>query len=109
MLHLFADYKGRRVVSGELDRDGVFKKTVKLNQKLMVLNSYGIDEENFLELKSLGCEKIQLHEKDTSRVFEIDFNTFKKMAVRRQIGKFGVRYYLPLKYWTLVSYNKSLC
>jgi len=96
---LYVDYQGKRVVSGILGPDKVFRKSVELRQKLLVLNSYGIDEQNFRELNAFGCKGIELTERDTGRRYFIDFDTFKAKAVPRQIGKFGLRYYLPLRYW----------
>ncbi len=96
---LFVEYQGKRVVSGVLGKDGVFRKSVELRQKLFVMNAYGIDEENFRELQALGCKAIELTERDTGKKYAIDFETFKAKAVPRQIGKFGLRYYLPLRYW----------
>lgn len=97
---LYVAYEGRRVISGFLGRDGIFRKTVKLRQKLLVMDAYGIDDSNLRELQALGCRGIELTERDTGRRYYIDFPTFETKAVSRQIGKFGVRYYLPLKYWT---------
>ncbi len=96
---LYVDYQGKRVVSGILGPDKVFRKSVELRQKLLVMDAYGIDEQNFRELNAFGCKGIELTERDTGRKYFIDFDTFKAKAVPRQIGKFGLRYYLPLKYW----------
>ncbi|WP_049752068.1 hypothetical protein [Carboxydothermus hydrogenoformans] len=96
---LYVDYQGKRVVSGILGPDKVFRKSVELRQKLVVMDAYGIDEENFRELNAFGCKVIELRERDTGRKYLIDFDTFKAKAVPRQIGKFGLRYYLPLRYW----------
>jgi len=98
---LFVTYQGKRVVSGLLGPDGIFRKTVKLRQKLLVLDAYGLDKQNVDELFAFGCTGIQLTEKDTGRKYRVDFDTFKSRAVPRQIGKFGLRYYLPLRYWTV--------
>jgi len=100
---LYVDYQGKRIVSGLLGRDGVFRKRVELRQKLLVMNAYGIDEQNFRELAAFGCKAIQLTERDTGRVFIVDFDAFKAKAVPRQIGKFGLRRYLPLKYWRTIE------
>lgn len=96
---LYVDYQGKRVVSGILGPDKVFRKSVELRQKLLVMDAYGIDEENLRELTAFGCKAIELRERDTGRRYLIDFDTFKAKAVPRQIGKFGLRYYLPLRYW----------
>ncbi len=96
---LYVDYQGKRVVSGILGPDKVFCKSVELRQKLLVMDAYGIDEENFRELNAFGCKAIELRERDTGRRYFIDFDTFKAKAVPRQIGKFGLRCYLPLRYW----------
>lgn len=96
---LFVEWQGRRVVSGRLGRDGIFRKSVETRQKLFVLDAYGIDEANVNELKALGCRAIELRERDTGRIYRIDFSRFVEKAVPRQIGMFGVRYYLPLRYW----------
>lgn len=96
---LYVDYQGKRIVSGVLGSDGVFRKRVELRQKLLVMNAYGIDEQSFRELAAFGCKAIQLTERDTGRVYIVDFAAFKAKAVPRTIGKFGLRYYLPLRYW----------
>lgn len=100
---LFVDYQGKRVVSGILGPDKVFRKSVELRQKLLVMDAYGIDEQNFRELQALDCRAIELTERDTGRKYFIDFHTFTAKAVPRQIGKFGVRYYLPLRYWQIIE------
>ncbi|MDN5331415.1 MAG: hypothetical protein PWP45_640 [Tepidanaerobacteraceae bacterium] len=100
---LYVNYQGKQVVSGILGHDKVFRKSVETKQKLIVMDAYGIDEPNFEELKALGCEMIELIERDTGKKYLIDFATFEKMAVPRKIGKFNVRYYLPLRYWRKVE------
>jgi hypothetical protein len=100
---LFVEYQGRRVVSGILGKDKIFRKSVELRQKLLVMNSYGIDAENLQELNAFGCKGIELTERDTGRKYFVSFDTFKAKAVPRQIGKFGLRYYLPLRYWQEVA------
>lgn len=100
---LYVDYQGKRIVSGVLGRDGVFRKRVEVRQKLLKMDAYGIDRQNFRELTAFGCKAIQLTERDTGRVYTIDFATFKAKAVPRIIGKFGLRYYLPLRYWRVTE------
>lgn len=97
---LYTYYQGRRVVAGFIGPDRVFRKQVHTGQKLLVMDAYGIDEPNFRDLQFFGCKGIELTERDTGRKYFVDFSTFKLKAISRQIGKFGVRYYLPLKYWT---------
>jgi len=97
-MKIFGDYQGRRVVVGELE-NGVFRKKVKLRQKLQVMDAYGFDEDYFSILDSAGCKQIELVEKETENVYRIDFKTLKTKGIWRKIGKFGKRVYLPLKYW----------
>ncbi len=92
-------YNGRVIVSGIFNGDRVFQKAVESWQKLLVLDAYGLDQENFQELKALGCQRIELTERDTGRSYTVGFDTFLEKAIPRQIGKFGLRYYLPLRYW----------
>lgn len=96
-------YNGKVVISGILGPDKVFRKTVKLQQKLLVLDAYGIDRTNFEELRAFGCRGIELFERDTCRQYSVDFATFQAKAVPRKIGKFGLRYYLPLRYWQVTE------
>lgn len=100
---LYATYNGKQVLSGILGPDRVFRKSVAQRQKLVVMDAYGIDEENFRELTAFGCKAIELWERDTGRRYLIDFDTFKAKAVPRTIGKFGLRYYLPLRYWRVLE------
>jgi len=100
---LYVNYQGKRIVSGVLGCDGVFRKRVELRQKLLVMDAYGIDHQNFRELAAFGCKAIKLTERDTGRVYTVDFATFKAKAVPRTIGKFGLRYYLPLRYWQVLE------
>jgi hypothetical protein len=99
-VRLYVRFNGKNVVSGILNADGVFRKSVALRQKLLVLDSYGLDESNFQELRALGCKGILLSERDTKTNFYVDFDTFASKAVPRKIGFFGLRRYLPLRYWT---------
>lgn len=96
---LFVSYLGKRTLSGFLGPDKVFRKSVERRQKLLVMDSYGIDAENLQQLETLGCRAIELTERDTGRKYTIAFAVFKAKAVPRQIGKFGLRFYLPLRYW----------
>lgn len=96
---LFVNYQGRRVLCGVLGPDKVFRKTVQAKQKLIVLDSYGIDAITVEDLKTLGCRAIELFEQDSGTKFTIDFATFQAKAIPRAIGKFTLRYYLPLRYW----------
>lgn len=98
-MRLYVSYNGKRILSGILGPDKVFRKSVETRQRLLVLDSYGIDAENLEELATYGCKAIELTERDTGRIFTVDFATFKAKAVPRSIGKFGLRYYLPLRYW----------
>ncbi|MCG0276606.1 MAG: hypothetical protein L5655_10735 [Thermosediminibacteraceae bacterium] len=100
---LYVDYQGKQVLSGILGPDKVFRKSVETKQKLFVMNAYGIDKSNFEELKALGCKAIELSERDTKKKYVIDFATFEQKAVPRKIGKFGLRYYLPLRYWQKIE------
>lgn len=100
---LYTNYQGKRVIAGFLGQDRIFRKQVHTGQKLLVMDAYGIDEPNFRDLRSYGCRGIELTERDTGRKYHIDFSTFESKAIPRQIGKFGVRYYLPLKYWTVAA------
>lgn len=93
-------YLGKRTLSGFLGPDKVFRKSVERRQKLLVMDSYGIDAENLRQLETLGCRAIELTERDTGRKYTIAFAVFKAKAVPRQIGRFGLRYYLPLRYWS---------
>lgn len=102
-LPLYVDYEGKRIVSGILGPDKVFRKSVSLRHKLLTLDAYGIDEPNFQELKALACRAIELRERDTGKTYHIDFETFQAKAVRRQMGHFGPRYYLPLRYWEVLE------
>ena len=104
---LFVNYQGKPVRVGLLGHDGTFRKVVYVRQKLLKLDSYGIDEPIFRQLEKLGCERIELCEFDTNIIYSIDFNMFKKLAVPRAIGKFGLRYYLPLKYWHSTKYSSA--
>lgn len=102
-IRLYVVYEGKRVVSGILGPDGVFRKQVHLRQKLLCLDSYGLDAENVQELQAFGCRAIELTERDTGRLYRVDFETFRAKAIPRKLGKFGLRYYLPLRYWQEVA------
>lgn len=65
----------------------------------MCFDSYGLDLSYVEKLKALGCKVIELREKDTGKTYRIAFDFFLKKAIRRNIGHFPVRLYLPLKEW----------
>ncbi|MEW6183706.1 MAG: hypothetical protein AB1500_11145 [Bacillota bacterium] len=98
-VRLYVRFNGRNVVSGIMDTDRVFHKSVALRHKLYVMDAYGLDESNVRELQALGCKGILLRERDTETKFYVDFETFLEKAVSRKIGSFGFRKYLPLRYW----------
>ncbi|HHV62225.1 MAG TPA: hypothetical protein GXX51_06265 [Firmicutes bacterium] len=97
-MRLFCNYLGRRVLAGEIV-DGIFRKYVKSWQKLYVLDAYGLDKSYIDELEKHGCHTIELHEIDTGDVYTIDLQKFYDLAIPKALGKFGIRYYLPLRYW----------
>lgn len=103
LLPVYVYYNGKRIVSGILDQDKVFHKSVSLRHKLLILDAYGIDEPNFQELKAFKCREIELTERETGKKYRIDFDTFQAKAILRQIGHFGPRRYLPLRYWKVIE------
>lgn len=77
----------------------MFRKTVELRQRLLCFDAYGLDLSYVEKLKAFGCRVIELREKDTKKTYRVDFDLFLKKAIRRAIGRFPVRLYLPLKHW----------
>ncbi|KIL36218.1 hypothetical protein SD71_09755 [Cohnella kolymensis] len=99
LLNLFVDYNGRRVHAGTLGDDKVFRKTVKSRDKLLYLDAFGLDKGYMDDALRFGAQKIELTVCDIGEVYETDVFTFKSNAIQRRVGKFGSRYYLPLKFW----------
>lgn len=100
-MEIYGNYQGRRICVGKL-RDGVFCKRVKSYQKLYKLDSYGFDKDYVDQLKNFGCHRIELLETNTNILYVIDFQRFCDLAIPKSLGKFGIRYYLPLRYWNKI-------
>lgn len=92
---------GKKVVVGELVGNAFYKK-VKANQKLQVLNAYGIEATVIEDLREKGCQKIILEE-DGKRTYAVNFLTFYTKAIRKRFGNSSRQFYLPLKYWEEVT------
>lgn len=92
---------GKKVFAGELIED-TFYKRVKSNQKLQILDSYGIEAGVIEDLKKRGCKKIVLIE-DGKKEYSVSFATFYTKAVKKTFGKSSYQFYLPMKYWEEVT------
>jgi len=92
---------GKKVFAGELIED-TFNKKVKTNQKLRILDSYGIEASVIEDLKKRGCKKIVLQE-DGKREYAVDFTTFYTKAIKKAFGNSSYQFYLPMRYWEEVT------
>jgi hypothetical protein len=67
------------------------------------LNAYGIDRELVdTVLPDLCCERIELTEKETGDVYEVDFELFRRKALPAHYHGHGKQLMLPLRYWTKI-------
>jgi hypothetical protein len=92
-------YNNKGKVCGWLKNGIYYKEVDSRKHKMKIYNAYAVSDDIFKCLVKENCQKIRLREKDTKRIYEVDFSSFWNKAFLKDWD--GLQRFLPLKYWVL--------
>lgn len=94
--------KGKRVMVGELNENGVFIKCVQaLKHYLIKADGYSIASETLRQLEADGCKKIVLYDTDNDEKWKVSFEVFMKKGWENEWGGYEKQRVLNKKWWDI--------
>lgn len=93
---IFKNLKGQGI--GQLEEDGVFRKSVSKEKHLMrIYNAFGIEESVIKDLSNLLCRAIEIEDRDSGDIYSVPFSLFLKEGFVRDYET--EQRFLPLDFW----------
>ena len=93
---------GNKVVGEFIADTKSFQKVVKYSvHHLHSYRGWAIDKSIIEELAKLGCEKIEIKDKETDKIYWTLFSKFQDRSFEMKHNGYGIQLVLSDGYWTL--------